>query len=448
MEERYFIWDEISDGIVLLGTQKAEDEHIKKIKQTTDSVQHSKIYCPHAYLILNFNETLSQREKLRFRKYYLRKVAPNEPDVIILQDIKDLVMFLLVSPISPQFVNFFHLPIIDRFLRAAILYFQFYVLTWEELMKERAATMKKAPNPLAQGYRYRYAEEMQNLRCILGREYADLIVACQDTIQYHHMTSGKKGSQSLTQSQGEKDLRMFEVLICMTQRIVWIALQRKHFSLIEIELHRLFRTEAYNISERHSMGHIQHMLSDDIQVLQGIKRQEKRKLLRNSPLIEDLIYSDCDYRLLSLGVDQEDNASDERILYLQHALIMEEHKLSELEIKVGILGENRINYDIMLMPIEEEVEDMIQMSEKRKYERKSTKTTLDEDTQVPTTSRRLPPFQTKVDLTRDFPMKTFDILPRGYKTAREEARKKWFVREIKRQGRKEEDTYSIATMLD
>ena len=242
-----------------ISTQKTEDEHVKKIKLQSDFDHQSKVYCPHSYLILNFRETLSQRDKvynerernlvkmlsiisllhykhmffqLRFRKYYLRKVSPNEPDVIILQDIKDLVMFLLISPISPQFVNFFHLPVVDRFLRAAILYFQYYIITWEELMKERAATMKKAPNPLAQGYRFRYAEEMQNLRCVLGREYADLIVGCQDIIQYHHMTSGKKGAPSLTQSQGEKDLRIYEVLICMTHRIVWIALERKYFSLI------------------------------------------------------------------------------------------------------------------------------------------------------------------------------------------------------------------------
>lgn len=99
-------------------------------------------------------------------------------------------------------------------------------------MAERAATIKKAPNPLAQGYRSRYANEMQNLRCILGREYADLLIGCQDSIQYHHMTGGKKGMPSITQSQGEKDLRTFEVLICLTHRIVWIALERKYFSLI------------------------------------------------------------------------------------------------------------------------------------------------------------------------------------------------------------------------
>ncbi|XP_071868504.1 protein phosphatase 1 regulatory subunit 36 isoform X1 [Bombus fervidus] len=447
MEERYFGWDEISDGLLLLSTQKTEDEHTKKTKLKSDSNHVSKVYCPHSYLILNFHETLSQRDKLKFRKYYLRKVAPNEPNVIILQDIKNLVMYLLISHISPQFVNFFYLPIVDRFLRAAILYFQYYVITWEELMKERTATMKKAPNPLAQGYRYRYAEEMQILRCVLGREYADLIVGCHDVIQYHHMTGGKKGAPSVTQSQGEKDLRIFEVLICMTHRIVWIALERKYFSLIEIELHRLFRTETYNIAERRSHI-IQDMLPNDIQVLQGHKIQVKRKLLRNSPLIQGLIYSDSDYRLLSLGI--EDNSNDERILYLKYALVAEEDKLHKLGIKVGILGENRTNYDILLMPLEEknEEQDKTQLSDRRKHEkRKSIKDTM-QDTQISIKVQRLPSFQTKPDLTQDFSTRTINISPKGYKVARQKARKKWLIREIKRQGYKETDTYSIATVID
>ncbi|XP_071868506.1 uncharacterized protein isoform X2 [Bombus fervidus] len=380
MEERYFGWDEISDGLLLLSTQKTEDEHTKKTKLKSDSNHVSKVYCPHSYLILNFHETLSQRDKLKFRKYYLRKVAPNEPNVIILQDIKNLVMYLLISHISPQFVNFFYLPIVDRFLRAAILYFQYYVITWEELMKERTATMKKAPNPLAQGYRYRYAEEMQILRCVLGREYADLIVGCHDVIQYHHMTGGKKGAPSVTQSQGEKDLRIFEVLICMTHRIVWIALERKYFSLIGIE----------------------------------------------------------------------DNSNDERILYLKYALVAEEDKLHKLGIKVGILGENRTNYDILLMPLEEknEEQDKTQLSDRRKHEkRKSIKDTM-QDTQISIKVQRLPSFQTKPDLTQDFSTRTINISPKGYKVARQKARKKWLIREIKRQGYKETDTYSIATVID
>lgn len=152
--------------------------------------------------------------------------------MIILQDIKDLVLFLLVSPVSIQFINFLHLPIVDRFLRALIVYFQRYVDIYEDLMQERAATMKKAPNPLARGHRTRYTEEMRAIRYVLGREYMDLILGCQDGPQYHHMMTSKKGTTSMTQSQGEKDFRIFEALISVAHRIVWIALHRKYYTLI------------------------------------------------------------------------------------------------------------------------------------------------------------------------------------------------------------------------
>ncbi|XP_076667023.1 uncharacterized protein LOC143368324 isoform X3 [Andrena cerasifolii] len=381
MDGKHFGWDEISDGLILgVSIPKAEDEPIKRHQRIHDTANGSDVYSPHAYLILNFRETLSQREQLRFRRFYLRQISPNEPNIIILQDIKDLVLFLLASPVSPQFINFFHLPIVDRFLRAVIIYFEYYMAIWEDLMAERAATMKKAPNPLARGYRSRYAKEMQNLRCILGREYADLIVGCQDTIQYHHMTSGNKGMTSLTQSQGEKDLRMFEVLICMSHRIAWIALERKYFGLIEIELHRLFRTDAYNMAKRQSTSQVvQDMLTDDIEVLQGREVQEKRKLLRNSPIIEELIYSNTDYRLLSLGIG--DDCNDERIVFLQNALLAREDELQRLGIKIGILGQNKADFDLLLMPQEEEQTDEIQISDRRKFDaKKSAKDTSSKHT--------------------------------------------------------------------
>lgn len=141
------------------------------------------------------------------------------------------MLFLLTTPVSPQFINFLHLPIVDRFLRASVIYFQRFVEIWESLMEERAATMRKAPNPLARGHRSRYAQEMHTLRCVLGREYVDLVLGCQDGPEYHHMMTSKKRS-TVTQSQGEKDLRIFEALLSVTHRVVWIALQRKHYTLI------------------------------------------------------------------------------------------------------------------------------------------------------------------------------------------------------------------------
>jgi len=43
-----------------------------------------------------------------------------------------------------------------------------------------------------------------------------------------------------------------------------------------------------------------------------------------------------------------------KIAYLRNALLVDEEMLSQLGIKVGILGHNRSDYDIMLMPYEPE----------------------------------------------------------------------------------------------
>ncbi|XP_019883317.2 uncharacterized protein LOC105252068 [Camponotus floridanus] len=445
MGERYFAWDEISEGLILLGVAKAEDETKRRKKQVTAD-HTSEIYCPHAYLILSYREMLNDSEKIKFRKHYLRKVAPNEPDVIILQDIKDLVLFLLITPVSPQFIHFFHLPIVDRFLRALIIYFQYYVEIWEDLMQERAATMKKAPNPLARGHRFRYAEEMRALRCVLGREYADLILGCQDGPRYHHMMAGKK--RTITQSQGEKDLRIFESLISTAHRVVWIALQRKHYNLIELELHRLLRTEAYNTAQRQSGSLlIQDMLEDDICILHGPAMALKSRLLRNSPLPHELIYTDCDFRLLSLGIVDID-VRDPKIAYLKNALLIEEEMLSRLGIKIGVLGHNRSDYDIMLMPIEEE--PTIESKEINELDKKISETRksipMDKIAEQIQKIERLS-FR-KSESIEEFPMKQLEISTKRCDEIRQVARKKWILREIKRRERKKFDTFSIATTID
>ncbi|XP_043684464.1 uncharacterized protein LOC122636874 [Vespula pensylvanica] len=447
MDQNQFIWDEISEGIVLPRIQKIDDEQIKGRTIQSEVINSSEIYCPHNYLILNFHETLNPSQKIKFRKYYLRKVAPNEPDVIILQDIKDLVMFLLISPVNIKFINFFHLPVVDHFLRALIIYFQYYIEIWEKLMEERVTTLKKAPNPLAGGHRIKYADELHILRCMLSKEYADLIVGCQDTVYYHHIISGKKRS-SMTQSQGEKDLRIFEVLINISHRVVWIALHRKYFHLIESELHRLLRTEVYNTAERRSGYTIKDMLESDIFVLHGPQIQSKRKLLRNSPLIEELIYSECNFQVLSLEMIDID-VCDPRIAYLHNALLIEEEMLPKLGIKIGILGQERSNYDLMLMLLDSENSNHVEKinQAEKSYEKKSSisdklaQNSLDYNQNI----MRMPSFELEPSLTDVFKVKKIDKSTRKYSKVREDARKKWIIRQIESHN-KQLDTYSIITM--
>lgn len=78
--------------------------------------------------------------------------------------------------------------------------------------------------------------------------------------------------------------------VCIIRLLIYVFL--------ESELCRLLRTEVYN---KRSDYTIKDMLESDIFVLHGPQIQSKRKLLRYSPLIEELIYSECNFQALSLG---------------------------------------------------------------------------------------------------------------------------------------------------
>lgn len=183
------------------------------------------------------------------------------------------------------------------------MYFKLFIDVWNcEIIDKRTATMKKINNPLAGGSRIRRADELKILRCLLAREYCQLVVGCDETIKYHHMAASTGINLATVQSQGEKDLRIFEVLLCIAHKIVWIALQRKHYHLIEVEIHRLFRTDSYNSADRKTGGGIYKDIHDeDLKILHGCKMFFKRKLLKNSPITQQLINNFNDYRVVSLG---------------------------------------------------------------------------------------------------------------------------------------------------
>lgn len=61
---------------------------------------------------------------------------------------------------------------------------------------------------------------------------------------------------------------------------------------------------------------------------------------------------------------------DPRIIYIQNALLAKEEILPELGIKIGILGQLRSDYDVMLTPCEGGESTEYQNNEKDKQDRK------------------------------------------------------------------------------
>ncbi|KAK0083829.1 hypothetical protein PV325_008149 [Microctonus aethiopoides] len=445
MEDKHFKWDELQNKLIFFSNTEQEDKKTKRRKRKVSVKSLSKIYCPHDYLILKFLDVLNPSQKIKFRKYYRRKVPLDAPDVITIQDIKNLVMFLLITPVSLEFINFFHLRVVDRFLRALIMYFQSYTEIWEEMMKKRVALMTKAPNPLAKNNELMRADQMRILRCVLAREYCGLLVGAEESVKYHHMMAG---IQSML-SQGEKDLRIYEVLIAMAHRIVWIALQRKYFHLIEVELHRLFRTDVYNTASRNNDKVINEiLLKEEITILHGPKMPSRPKLLMNSPLVYELFREPpCDFRIVSLG-NINFKSKDPRINYLKNALLIEEEKLPELGIKLGILGHPRVNYDITLVSMEDhkilkrEITEAWERKKSLTPDKPKKSTSIDKEITI------FPMSESNTELPSVFPLSKPMHNGKMYNDSNEEMRKKWIARELDRQTGTYSDAMSVATSGD
>jgi hypothetical protein len=73
--------------------------------------------------------------------------------------------------------------------------------------------------------------------------------------------------------------------------------------LLELEIHRLFRTEKFNIAARKYVksGTDWQVPEDERWILYGGKVPIRRNILRNSPLTYELLNTDCDYRILCIG---------------------------------------------------------------------------------------------------------------------------------------------------
>lgn len=66
--------------------------------------------------------------QVRFRRHYRRKVGPNDPDVVTIQDLRDVVLFSIPpQQLSSECIRYFHTPSMDFLLRSLIIYFQFFM---------------------------------------------------------------------------------------------------------------------------------------------------------------------------------------------------------------------------------------------------------------------------------------------------------------------------------
>ncbi|KAI5636681.1 protein phosphatase 1 inhibitor domain-containing protein [Phthorimaea operculella] len=328
------------------------DEKRDELKFVNDLDYESHTTTIHTLAVLtavDFRDDLDIVEQLRFRKRIQRKTTGPD-DVVTLQDVKDLVLYLApVSLVSPTVIKVLHTSSGERFLRAMIMYCQYY-LELLEIMEARTVELEtKIPTDNSIIVEAQYEENLSDLRLLAAKEYTILIQGADDFF-YHH--KGKDKKQKTLSKQGTI---LFEALLRLCVQIVWIALARRQLTQIDLEINRLFRSKKFNLVEHNlDLDLERSMTANQRKVLYGERYNPARTMNVHSPFYDEIngIQSNhnVDFKMLGLGSIKYQKL-DARLRYLEALLIMPETMFPAQNLNLGIIGLNRAKYDTMLREI-------------------------------------------------------------------------------------------------
>ncbi|XP_013134589.1 PREDICTED: uncharacterized protein LOC106100312 [Papilio polytes] len=335
-EDGHWVWDDSTQALIFISDLPPKP--IETIQIPTKALTGA----------VEFRDDVDLIEQIRFRRRYQRKLKPGQPDVITLQDVKDIALFTApVNLLSPMLINMLHLPTTERFIRALIMYSQYYLQIADEMARRMLELEAKVRTPYCDMLENEFRDNLSDLRVLVGKEYSTMLIGGGDTRKFHHM-----GPQKKRKSLSDKDAHLFETLLRMTVQIVWLALGRKAFNQIELEINRIFKSETFNTVE-HTLhtDYVAKMMNEEREALLGICLRRDKKLNTRSPLMNEVFcHRDIDFRLLSLGVVKYNQYSP-RTLYMKRAVAGPEESLAEFGIVLGILGLPRSIFDTMLRPL-------------------------------------------------------------------------------------------------
>ncbi|KAK9884431.1 hypothetical protein WA026_007278 [Henosepilachna vigintioctopunctata] len=302
----YWIWDDEKNALFFNKTTEQEKPTFKAADENEDSTIISLEDTNATFSTVRFSDLISRVAQAQFRRYYKRRVRPGAVDVVTLQDIKDVVLFTAeVTDLSTEFIKFFHLPTTDAFLRASIVYFQYYFQVWEHVKERREEAKRKLTQPIVTVLEDIIMENLGDLRSILSREY-------------HRLTCG-----------------------------------------METELNRLIRTKVFNfIQRRPKKVDTFDLSSGEKRYIWGNACRDEKKLKHRSPAAQELMFAYHDYKMLAIGV-RSIKTSDPRQKFLEIAYTAPEDKLFSLGVGLGILGYPRDRLDTLLQPRERTKTDVL-----------------------------------------------------------------------------------------
>ncbi|KAI5636676.1 protein phosphatase 1 inhibitor domain-containing protein [Phthorimaea operculella] len=283
-ENGHWDWDEEKNELKFISY--ATDEDICEISQgpPTGAVQ--------------FRDDFDYHEQLRFKNRYQRKVKFGQREVVTLQDIKDVAIFTAPTNLmSEVLISMLHRPTTERFIRALILYCQYYLQIIQVMASRKKKLDKTVRTPNSDEIENEYRDNLCDLRLLVAKQYCTINIGSCDMKRYHHMGSDKRKTLS------HRDARLCETFLRMCVEIVYIALGRVSYNIIETEVHRLFKTERFNtVARNNPTDFITNMTPEERNVFLGQCLRNDTKFKACSPMVNEVFcHRQKDYRLLSLA---------------------------------------------------------------------------------------------------------------------------------------------------
>ncbi|KAL5291054.1 hypothetical protein ACFFRR_010459 [Megaselia abdita] len=290
-----------------------------------------------------FKESMEEVEELIFRQMFSRTDKSYDADVVILQDIKNVVLFLAPScMMQRRFVDFVHTKVVDAFLNALIIYFEYFLKVLEFLLIRRDELSGKTPQIQSMDsihIKEMFSEYLIQYRILIAREYSKIITENKETVgAFYHMDPILHISNSVS------DQYLHEALIAFSIQVVWIAMHRKSYNVIHGEIDRLTRTNHFSMKMKNALE----LNSIEKQVLYGKNNVLMNYRKQTSFLIQELIQIEPkNLEIVWIGVKKY-RGNDMRIAKLEFEFIVPNSQLALVDIAHGILGHPKNLYDTML----------------------------------------------------------------------------------------------------
>lgn len=296
-----------------------------------------------------FLAEINQLEELIFRQEFQRLDTTHDYEAVLLQDIKDLVLFLAPTEIvTKDFIHFLNTKTVHSFLKALVIYFEhflklveFILIRRDEISGEKAQMQSEESTEIKKIF----SMHLMQYRLLLAREYSEILLGNGEMKKFYHIKPIVNISQSI------KDKAFHEGFLAFCTYFVWIAMYRRDFDLINMEMNRLFRSEHFSLvrCERYQFTPL------EAAMLYGKNYKRCNYRAQNSPLIMELNNVDKEnVPILWIG-ERKYRGNDLRIFQIELEFIVPESQLCLIDVSHGILGHPRKLYDTMLRIHWEEV---------------------------------------------------------------------------------------------